>query len=279
MSYSIKIKGSATKSLSRVDPRDRRHLIEAIDRLADQAAAGAALKGEFGGLRRLRVGRYRIVCEALHEGTDRSGRPHRSSSRGLPISLATQNPRRAITRPRCSHPLRRDRHRDSAARGSHWDGQAPALRDRARPSSPSGTRPSTGSTEHDSRLPSRKIDLPRFAGLIDDLRCLPAAALSTRGVDRFPGGRQLFAVARGFVVVIFVALVVATWWAAREIVPESAAVAAIAPALVVSSPFVQLFAAQAMLELPGALLYVLCLGAYARTCAPAPARRWWRPAF
>lgn len=67
MSYSIKIKGSAAKALSRVDPRDRSRLIEAIDRLADQPAAGAALKGEFGGLRRLRVGRYRIIYEALHE--------------------------------------------------------------------------------------------------------------------------------------------------------------------------------------------------------------------
>jgi mRNA interferase RelE/StbE len=67
VSYSIKIKGSAAKSLRRVDPRDRRRLIEAIDRLADQPAAGAALKGEFGGLRRLRVGRYRIIYEALHQ--------------------------------------------------------------------------------------------------------------------------------------------------------------------------------------------------------------------
>jgi mRNA interferase RelE/StbE len=67
VSYSIKIKASAAKSLRRVDPRDRSRLIEAIDRLADQPAAGAALKGEFGGLRRLRVGRYRIIYEALDD--------------------------------------------------------------------------------------------------------------------------------------------------------------------------------------------------------------------
>ena len=39
----------------------------AIDRLAHEPSAGGALKGEFGGLRRLRVGRYRIIYEAFHE--------------------------------------------------------------------------------------------------------------------------------------------------------------------------------------------------------------------
>jgi len=39
--------------------------VEAIDRLADEPLAGAALKGEFSGLRRLRVGEYRIVYEAI----------------------------------------------------------------------------------------------------------------------------------------------------------------------------------------------------------------------
>jgi mRNA interferase RelE/StbE len=64
--YSIKIKASAARALQRVDPGDRKRLVEAIGRLADEAAAGAALKGEFGGLRRLRVGRYRIIYETLH---------------------------------------------------------------------------------------------------------------------------------------------------------------------------------------------------------------------
>ncbi len=67
MSYSIKIKSSAAKSLRRVDAQERRRLVEAIDRLAYEPSAGAALKGEFGGLRRLRVGRYRIIYEAIHE--------------------------------------------------------------------------------------------------------------------------------------------------------------------------------------------------------------------
>ena len=65
MSFSVKIKASAAKAL-RVLPRaDRERLAAAIDRLADEPHAGGALKGEFLGLRRLRVGRYRIVYEAL----------------------------------------------------------------------------------------------------------------------------------------------------------------------------------------------------------------------
>ena len=67
MSYSIKIKSSAAKALSKIDDQERARLIEAIDRLAEEPSAGAALKGEFGGLRRLRVGRYRIIYEALHQ--------------------------------------------------------------------------------------------------------------------------------------------------------------------------------------------------------------------
>ena len=42
---------------------DRERLVEAIDRLCDKPAAGSALKGEFEGLLRLRVGRYRVVYE------------------------------------------------------------------------------------------------------------------------------------------------------------------------------------------------------------------------
>lgn len=65
MTYSIKIKASAAKALGRVPPEARRRLIEAIDRLADEPAAGGTLKGEFSGLRRLRVDDYRIVYEVM----------------------------------------------------------------------------------------------------------------------------------------------------------------------------------------------------------------------
>jgi len=65
--YSIKIKASAARALGKIDPGDRRRVVAAIDRLAHERSAGSALKGEFGGLRRLRVGRYRIIYETIHE--------------------------------------------------------------------------------------------------------------------------------------------------------------------------------------------------------------------
>ena len=67
MSYSIRIKASAAHTLRRVAPVDRRRVLEAIDRLATEPAAGGVLKGEFSGLRRLRVGSYRIVYEVVHD--------------------------------------------------------------------------------------------------------------------------------------------------------------------------------------------------------------------
>ena len=66
MSYSLKIKASAAKALSRIDKPDRLRLFAAIDRLAEEPTAGGVLKGEFSGLRRLRVGDYRIIYEVIH---------------------------------------------------------------------------------------------------------------------------------------------------------------------------------------------------------------------
>lgn len=65
MTYSVRIKASAAKALRRVRKEDRLRLVEAIDRLAKEPHAGGLLKGEFSGLRRLRVGRYRVVYEVL----------------------------------------------------------------------------------------------------------------------------------------------------------------------------------------------------------------------
>ncbi len=66
MSYSVTIKASAAKQLARVDATARRALIEQIDRLATEPHVGTALKGELAGLRRVRVGAYRIVFEVRH---------------------------------------------------------------------------------------------------------------------------------------------------------------------------------------------------------------------
>ena len=67
MTYSLRIKASAAKALRRIARADRMRLIEAIDRLRDEPTAGSALKGEFAGLRRLRVGSYRIIYEVMRE--------------------------------------------------------------------------------------------------------------------------------------------------------------------------------------------------------------------
>ena len=63
MSFSIRIKESAAKELRRVAKSDRARIVVAIDRLAETPHLGAALKGDVRGLRRLRVGDYRVVYE------------------------------------------------------------------------------------------------------------------------------------------------------------------------------------------------------------------------
>jgi mRNA interferase RelE/StbE len=61
--YTISVKQSAIKALSRIDLAQRTRLIEAIDKLKTNPTAGSVLKGEFFGLRRIRIGDYRIVYE------------------------------------------------------------------------------------------------------------------------------------------------------------------------------------------------------------------------
>jgi mRNA interferase RelE/StbE len=59
----LRIKRSAAKALAALPKADRVRVVEVIDLLCDTPAAGSALKGEFEGLRRLRVGHYRVVYE------------------------------------------------------------------------------------------------------------------------------------------------------------------------------------------------------------------------
>ena len=63
MRYAIRIKASAARELQRIEKSKREHLIAAIDRLAENPFAGSALKGELRGLRRIRVGDYRLLYE------------------------------------------------------------------------------------------------------------------------------------------------------------------------------------------------------------------------
>ena len=65
MTYSVRIKGSAAKELERIPKLEQLRIIAAIDLLGEQPLAGAPLKGALRGLRRHRVGNYRIVYELL----------------------------------------------------------------------------------------------------------------------------------------------------------------------------------------------------------------------
>ena len=67
MPYSLKIKQSALKEIQRLDKPDQKRLIETIDKIADNPHIGKLLKGEFSGLRRIRVGSYRVIYE-INEG-------------------------------------------------------------------------------------------------------------------------------------------------------------------------------------------------------------------
>jgi mRNA interferase RelE/StbE len=66
MTYSVSIKQSALKSLKNIAREDRLRIIEAIDQLKVNPAAGGVLKGEYSGLRRIRIGSYRVVYE-MHD--------------------------------------------------------------------------------------------------------------------------------------------------------------------------------------------------------------------
>lgn len=63
MPYSLKIKKTALKELQQFDKPTRARIVSAIDQLADNPHVGKLLKGNFSGLRRIRVGSYRVIYE------------------------------------------------------------------------------------------------------------------------------------------------------------------------------------------------------------------------
>ena len=65
--YTITIKQSAAKALAKIESPQRKRLIETIDKLKTNPTAGSVFKGEFTGLRRIRIGDYRIVYEVQNE--------------------------------------------------------------------------------------------------------------------------------------------------------------------------------------------------------------------
>ena len=63
MSWSLRIKNSAHKDLRRITAADRGRLVTVIDSLAENPYRGSVLKGDLTGLRRIRVGQYRVIYE------------------------------------------------------------------------------------------------------------------------------------------------------------------------------------------------------------------------
>ncbi|MGB5450663.1 MAG: type II toxin-antitoxin system RelE/ParE family toxin [Sedimenticolaceae bacterium] len=63
MQWSVKIKQSALRKLSGITKSDRLRIIAAIDDLGLNPYRGSALKGDLTGLRRIRIGSYRVIYE------------------------------------------------------------------------------------------------------------------------------------------------------------------------------------------------------------------------
>ncbi|MDX8392504.1 MAG: type II toxin-antitoxin system RelE/ParE family toxin [Mariprofundaceae bacterium] len=66
MNFSLKIKSSALKELKRINKPERKRIIHAIEQLPASPWLGKSLKGELSGLRRIRIGDYRVVYE-IHD--------------------------------------------------------------------------------------------------------------------------------------------------------------------------------------------------------------------
>ena len=67
MNYSIQIKRSAARELARIPRPERTRLVTAIDELSENPFLGESLKGKLHGLRRIRVGAYRVIYEILDD--------------------------------------------------------------------------------------------------------------------------------------------------------------------------------------------------------------------
>lgn len=63
MNFSVKIKPKAAKELGAINMPERLRIIAAIDGLATNPYRGSALKGDLLGLRRIRVGNFRMIYE------------------------------------------------------------------------------------------------------------------------------------------------------------------------------------------------------------------------
>ncbi|TKB55825.1 MAG: type II toxin-antitoxin system RelE/ParE family toxin [Nitrospira sp.] len=66
--YRVRLLGTATKELAKLDKSVARRIIERVNWLAENLTSVhlKALTGEFEGLFKLRVGDYRVVYELIH---------------------------------------------------------------------------------------------------------------------------------------------------------------------------------------------------------------------
>jgi mRNA interferase RelE/StbE len=62
LAFNIKYKKSVERDLSRLDKKEARRILDKIEKdLSERAESYPALKGEFAGLRKMRVGDYRVI--------------------------------------------------------------------------------------------------------------------------------------------------------------------------------------------------------------------------
>jgi mRNA interferase RelE/StbE len=68
LTYKIKFKKSVYKDLSKVPSKEAKTILDKIDMfLAEKPTILPALKGKFKGMRRLRVGNYRIIYVIIED--------------------------------------------------------------------------------------------------------------------------------------------------------------------------------------------------------------------
>jgi mRNA interferase RelE/StbE len=66
LAYEIAFKGSVAKDLKKLDPTDARRILDRIaEELSGLADSLPGLKGRFAGLRKYRIGDYRVVFAIL----------------------------------------------------------------------------------------------------------------------------------------------------------------------------------------------------------------------
>lgn len=63
MTYAVVFRKAALRKLAALPASERRRLFAAINRLAENPAAGTPLKGKLSGLYRSRVGDWRVIYE------------------------------------------------------------------------------------------------------------------------------------------------------------------------------------------------------------------------